>query len=123
MLAYRLRRWPSIKPALVQRLLFAGLRSMAAGLVVLTAGGGYKPTLTQCLLDVRPASPVLASIHSALVSTSCWRSRHDALSQSWVNVDPPSETLAHIQRGAKHDTLTQYWASQRRRQWANNSPA
>ena len=107
MLAHRLRRWPSIKPALVQRLLFAGLRSIAAGLVVLTAGGGYKPPLTQCLLDVRPASPVLASIHSALVSTSCWRSRHDALNQSWVNVGPPSVTLAHIQRGAKHDTLTQ----------------
>ena len=27
MLAHRLRRWPSIKPALVQRLVFAGLRS------------------------------------------------------------------------------------------------
>ena len=27
MLAHRLRRWPSIKPELVQRLVFAGLRS------------------------------------------------------------------------------------------------
>ena len=27
MLAHRLRRWPSIKPALVQRLVFAELRS------------------------------------------------------------------------------------------------
>ena len=46
MLAHRLRRWPSIKPALVQRLVFAWLRSVAAGLVLLTAGGDYKPTLT-----------------------------------------------------------------------------
>ena len=45
MLAHRLRRWPSMKPALVQRLVFAGLRLIAAGLVVLTAGGDYKQTL------------------------------------------------------------------------------
>ena len=42
---------------------------------MLTAGGDYKPTLTQCLLNAGPASPVLASIHSALVSASCWRER------------------------------------------------
>ena len=29
-------------------------------------GGEYKPTPTQCLLNVGPASPVLASIHSTL---------------------------------------------------------
>ena len=75
MMAHRLRRWPSIKPGLIQRLVFAGLRSIASGLVVLTAGGDYKPTRSQCLLNVGPASPVLASIHSALVSTSCWRER------------------------------------------------
>ena len=46
MLAHSLRRWPSIKQALVRRLVFAGLRSIAAGLVVLTAGGDYKPTPT-----------------------------------------------------------------------------
>ena len=67
-----------------------------AGLVVLTAGGEYKPTPTQCLLNIRPALRFLASIHSALVSTPCWRYRHDALNQSWVNVGPPSVTLAHI---------------------------
>ena len=82
MLAHCLRRWPSIKPALVQRLMFAGLCSIAAGLVVLTTGGDYKLTQTQCLLDAGPASTVLAKIHSALVSTSCWRER------------------VHIQRGA-----------------------
>ena len=76
MLAHRLRRWSSIKPTLVQRLVFAGLRSIAAGLVSLTAGGDYKPTPTQCLLNFGPASSVLASIHSALVSTSCWRYQH-----------------------------------------------
>ena len=69
MLAHRLRRWPSIKPALVQRLVFAGRRSIATGLVVLTAGCDYKPTPTQCVLYVGPASPVLASIHSTLIST------------------------------------------------------
>ena len=42
-------------------------------LAVHTAGREYKPTPTQCLLNVVPASPVLASIHSVLVSTSCWR--------------------------------------------------
>ena len=62
-LAHRLRRWPSIKPALVQRLVFAGLRVLQC-----------KPTPTQCLLNVGPASPVLPSIHSTVVSrpTSCW---------------------------------------------------
>ena len=71
MLAHRLQRFPSIKPELVQRLVFAGLRSIAAGLVLLTAGGDHKPTPTQCLLNVGAASRILASIHSALVSTSC----------------------------------------------------
>ena len=70
MLAHRLRRWPSIKPALVQRLMFPGLRSLAAGLVLLTAGGNYKPTPTQCLLNVGPAS------FSPTLATSCCRYRH-----------------------------------------------
>ena len=48
----------------------------AAGLAVHTDGGEYKPTPTQCLLNVGPASPMLASIHSALVSTSFWRYMH-----------------------------------------------
>ena len=44
----------------------------SAGLVLLnTAGGDYKPTPIQCLSDVGPASPVLASIHSVIVNTSC----------------------------------------------------
>ena len=111
MLAPHLRRWPRIKPALVQRLVFAGLssipvntkhfynictmldqrrrrwknviqmfcvcRGIAAGLVLLTACGDYKPTPTQCLLNVGPVSPLVASIHSILVSTSCWRYQHD----------------------------------------------
>ena len=69
MLAHRQRRWSSIKPALDQHLVFAELRSIAAGLVVLAAGNDYKPTPTRCLLNVGSASSVLASIHSALVST------------------------------------------------------
>ena len=71
----------------------------------------YKLTPIQCLLNVGSASPVLGSIHSALVSTSCWRYQHDALNQSSVNVGTLSATLAHIQRGAKHNTVTQYWAN------------
>ena len=90
----------------------------AASLVLLnTAGGNYKPTPTQCLLNVGPASPVLASIHSVQVSTSCcWylhagSNGHDALNQSWATVGQPSVALAHIQRGAKQNTITQYWAN------------
>ena len=45
----------------------------------------YRPT--QCLLNAGPASRVLASIHSALVSTSCWQER------------------VHIQRGALLQTV------------------
>ena len=71
----------------------------------------YNLTPIQCLLNVGPASPVLGRIHSAVVSTSCWRYQHDALKQIWVNAGPPSMTLAHIQRGAKHNTVTQYWAN------------
>ena len=36
---------------------------------------------------------------------------YDALNQSWVNVGPPSVTLARIQRDIKHDKVTQYWAN------------
>ena len=53
------------------------LLGIAAGLVLLnTAGGNYKPKPTQCLLNVGPASPVLATIHSVLVSTSWCRYLH-----------------------------------------------
>ena len=38
---------------------------------------------------------------------------------AWVNVGPPSVTLAHIQRGVKHDRVM---LAQRRRRWANKSP-
>ena len=48
------------------------LLGIAACLALLnTAGDDYKLTPTQCLLNVGPATPVLASIHSVLVSTSC----------------------------------------------------
>ena len=46
--------------------------ALSAGLVLLinTAGNDYKPTPTQCLSNVRPASPVLASMHSVQVTAS-----------------------------------------------------
>ena len=70
--------WPTVcdaRPASNQHWFNALCLLIAAGLVVLTAGGNYKLTPTQCLLNDGPVSPVLASIHSALVSTSCWRER------------------------------------------------
>ena len=39
---------------------------------------------------------------------ACRRYGHDALNQSWVNVGPLSVTLAHIQRGTKQDTVTDW---------------
>ena len=102
----------------------------------------------ECLLNVGSASPVMASIHAALVSTSCWRDcvhiaynapipfkcwpesytmaghRTNACYNNtlpaiptipaqcfeprWVNVGPPSVTLANIQRDAKQDSI-QRW--------------
>ena len=75
------KRWPNADPPSVTLAqhptspVCAGLRSIAAGLVLLTAGGNNKPTPMQCLLNVGPASPVLTSNYSAPVSTICWRER------------------------------------------------
>ena len=55
-----------VDPMLAHRLRWAGL------VLLNTADNDYKPTPTQCLLNVGPASPVLDSIHLVLVSTSCW---------------------------------------------------
>ena len=74
-------------------------------------------TPTQCLLNVGPASLVLASIHLVLGSTSCWRYRHAGstgmvlLPNAGLMLALRLVTLAHIQCGAKHDTVTQYWAN------------
>ena len=117
MAGQRQRRWANIETVLGEWHVFGekpGTRPhvcWAAIYIVFTAGDEYKPTPTQCLLNVGQASPVLASIYSALGSTSCWRYWCDALSQSWGNVGPPSVTLDHIQRGAKHHTVTRYWAN------------
>ena len=201
--------WTSSKPTLAQCIMLVGIH---------TVGDEYKPTLIQCLLNVRPAlrcwphawlqlryswghfvtgdwtgseiyslkkekifsmitwyfwlNPQHArslktpsQLHasgagqypfspSQYLSTSCWRdwvhiaytapmpfkcwpasctiARHwtnarytdtwpaiqtiparcfAVLHQSWVNVGPPSVTLAHIQHGTKHNTVTQYWAN------------
>ena len=87
--------------------MFLCLLGIAAGLV-----------LTQCLLNVGPASPVLASIdflgHSEyfmLPVPACWRYGPNALNQSWVNVGLPSVMLVHSELDTKHDMLTQYWAN------------
>ena len=58
MLVHRLRRWPSIIPALVQRLVFAD--SCLPGNV----DGYYKPTPTQWFVQFWASAPVLASIYA-----------------------------------------------------------
>ena len=66
----------------------------------------------KCLAGVAGAGqyPFNPSQYFMLAVPASWRYRHDALNQSWVNVGLPSVTLAYIKRGAKHDTVTQYWA-------------
>ena len=44
--------------------------------------------------------PFSPSQYFILAAPAYWRYRHDALNQSWVNVGPPSVTLAHIQRSS-----------------------
>ena len=112
MLAHSLRYFPSINPALVQRLVFAGsCVQLHAGLVVLTASGTnrpeYKPTPPQCLLNAGPASLVLASIHSALVSGHAVGTGM----MLWIKAGLMLAHCPHIQRGAKHNKVTQYWAN------------
>ena len=51
MLAHRLRHWPSIKPALVQRLVFAGLRSTQYTQNICM-------TFVQCLANVEDVGPM-----------------------------------------------------------------
>ena len=49
------------------------------------------PMFVKCWASVAGAGQYPFS----LVSTSCWWYQHDALNQSWVNVGPPSVTLAN----------------------------
>ena len=102
-----------------------------AGLAVHTADGENKPSPTQCLLNVRPASPVLASIHSARVSTSCWRYRHAGGTSTmlWTKAGlmlarclwrwPTFSVAPNTTRWPNTGLLL----AQCRRQWTNISPA
>ena len=58
----RRRRWAGVVQMLYKCFVFAWNSSCS--------GGDYKPTPTQYLLNAGPASPVLASRHSVLMSTS-----------------------------------------------------
>ena len=58
----RRRRWAGVVQMLYKCFVFAGNSSWS--------GGDYKPTPTQCMLNVGPASTVLASRHSVLMRTS-----------------------------------------------------
>ena len=50
---------------------------------------------------------VLAIDHSSISRTRLGPSITTTWNQGWVNVGPPSVMLAQIQRGVKHDTVTQ----------------
>ena len=71
------------------------------------------PTSVKCWASITGAGqyPFSPSQYFMLEVLACWRYWHDTLNQSWVNVGPPSLTLAHIQSGTKHSTVTQYWAN------------
>ena len=60
MLAHSLRRWPSIKPALVQRFVFAGLRSTQ-----LTQN--ISITFAQCWTNVEDVGPTLYKCYTNVV--------------------------------------------------------
>ena len=100
----RRRRWAGVLQMLYNFFTFAGNSSWS--------GDDYKPTLTQCLLNVGPASPVLASRHSVLISTSFCGCMHagGAVTMLWTKA---GLMLARRlwQRGVKHETVTQYWAN------------
>ena len=70
------------------------------------------PMSVKCWASIAGAGqyPFSTSQYFMLAVPACWRYWHDALNQSWVHVVWPSVMLAHIQRGAKNDTVTQYSA-------------
>ena len=73
-----------------------------------TAGGKYKPILTQCLLNASVAGAGQYPFNPSQYFMLAVLARYF---ESWVTAGPLSVTLAHNQRGAKHDTLTQYRAN------------
>ena len=114
MLAHRLQCWTSIKPALVQRLVFAGLQHCFGSAHCWRRVQADTDRISvKCWASIACDGQYLfsPSQYFMLAVPACWRYRHDALSLSWVIVGLPSVTLVNIQRGAKHDTVTQYWAN------------
>ena len=77
------------------------------------AYGALTPIVITTKQDIRPPNAGTTPIQRADCGPTLYQHRyshdalHDALNQSWVNVGPPSVTLVHIQRGFKHDTVTQ----------------
>ena len=71
------------------------------------------PMSVKCWVSIAVVGqyPFSPSQYFMLAVPACWLYRHDALNQSWGDVGPQSVMLAHIQRGAKHDTVTKYWAN------------
>ena len=88
---------------------------------VLFVGGGvsteYKLTPIQCMLNVGPASQVLGSIHSALVSTSLmlWTKAGLMLARRlwrWPTFSAKHDTVARYRANvgsALYPTLAQHW--------------
>ena len=97
--AHRLRCWSSTKPALVQRFVFAGIHSITRW-----SGSVY------CWRRVQADT----SIHSALVSISCWRECVQIVYTAPMPFKywPASYTMArHRTNGRYTDTLPgQWWA-------------
>ena len=129
MLAHRLRRWPSIKPALVQRLVFAGLRVWQCCWRQVQANTA--PMSVKCWASVactgqHPSSTsqyfMLAGLraHSMHLSNVVWPGnglmhatqthcrlyglyQHDAMNQSWVNWAAVCEAGPHsVWRQTRH---------------------
>ena len=93
-------------------LVFAGLRSLAAGLEIAyrwqRLQANTNPMFVKCWASIAGAGQYLFSPiqYFMLPVPASWRYGHGALNQSWVNIDPLPVTLTNIQRGAKHDTVT-----------------
>ena len=97
MLRQHRRRWTNIKPTLAQCIVLAGMH---------TAGGENKPTPTQCLFHVGPASTVLATRSTAIEIYRNWGHLNQILKKKnsnkiitwnfWINPSMPSHYEHHL---------------------------
>ena len=86
----------------------------------LTSGRNYKPTPTQCLLNLGPASAVLAIIHSVL---SQYRLYHRKRWRESKTDSPPHRLTDWDPANTDRWTSADLMLGQRCIRWANISPA